>query len=262
MTRSATIGFDRRVRTDWLDAVATRHASGAAPAELRRFAHRMLRSEYPGEDARGKTLTVIFHLWVDVPEHAVELRNAAAHLLRDLDATERVALHWGLGVATYPFFRDVADAAGRLLALQDTVSLAQLQRRLAERWGQRSTATRAARRIVRSWIDWGVLVETNVRGIYAAARPVSVSGAVAAWIVEALLVGNHAESQAVAKIRTTPLLFPLDLRISAHELRRAQRLAVHRQGVDEDFVTLAKTLTSAQRNGGRRQRQLTLFGKR
>jgi hypothetical protein len=222
----------------------------------------MLRSEYPGEDARGKTLTVIFHLWVDVPEHAVELRNGAARLLRDLDAAERMALHWGLGLATYPFFRDVADAAGRLLALQDTVSLAQLQRRLAERWGQRSTATRAAQRIVRSWIDWGVLVETSERGVYATARRVNVSAALAAWMVEALLVGHHEDSLTIAKVRTTPLFFPFDLRISAHELRRKQRLAVHRQGVDEDVVTLAKAITTEQRNGGRRQRQLSLFGKR
>ena len=71
MRRSAAIGFDRRVRCEWLDAVAAKQAAGTKIADIRRFGHRLLRREYPGDDARGKTLTVMFHLWVDVPETAV-----------------------------------------------------------------------------------------------------------------------------------------------------------------------------------------------
>jgi hypothetical protein len=180
----------------------------------------------------------MIHLWVDVPETAVTLRDAAAKLFVEVDPADRVGLHWGLGLATYPFVRDVADATGRLLALQDSVSLTQLQRRLAERWGQRSTTERAAQRIVRSWIDWGVLKETAQRGTYAAERKLEASGSLAAWLIEALLVAADADSQSVAKARTNPQLFPFELRVTGHELRRAPRLVVHRQSVDEDVVAL------------------------
>lgn len=255
MRRSAAIGFDRRVRCEWLDAVAAKQAAAAKIADIRKFGHRLLRGEYPGDDARGKTLTVMFHLWVDVPETAVSLRDAAAKLLSEVDPVERVGLHWGLGLATYPFFRDVADASGRLLALQDSVSLAQLQRRLAERWGQRSTTERAAQRIVRSWIDWGVLKETAQRGTYAAGRRLEVGGAFAAWLVEALLVAGDSDSQSVAKARTNPQLFPFELRVTGHELRRAPRLVVHRQGVNEDVVALRQR----ERPTPKGQRQLSLL---
>lgn len=255
MKRSAAIGFDRRVRCEWLDSVAAKQAAGAKLADLRKFGHRLLRSEYPGDAARGKTLTVIFHLWVDVPEKAVPLRDGASKLLSEVDPSVRIALHWGLGLATYPFFRDVADAAGRLLALQDSVSLAQLQRRLAERWGQRSTTQRAAQRIVRSWIDWGVVKETKQRGTYAVGRQLAISGALSSWLVEAVLVGSEADSQSVAKVRTNPLLFLFDMRVTSHELRRAPRLVVHRQGVDEDVVALQQTSRSVFKG----QRQLSLL---
>lgn len=238
MKRTAIIGFDRRVRKEWLDAIASKWAAGTAVPELRKFGHKLLRSDYPADEARGKTLTVLFHVWVEVPAKAVDLRDGASKLFADLNERERIALHWGLGLATYPFFRDAADATGRLLALQDSVSLAQIQRRLAERWGQRSTTQRAAQRIVRSWIDWGVLRESKQRGTYLASKPIEIAGPLASWVVEAVLIGHNAESHVVSQLRKAPQLFPFALRTSAHELRRAPRLAVHREGGDEDIVTI------------------------
>lgn len=256
MKRAATIGFDRRLRQEWLDAIASKRTAGVAVPELRKFGHKLLRSECPADEARGKTLTVLFHLWVDVPASAVALRDGAGKLLLDVDPVHRIALHWGLGLATYPFFRDTADAAGRLLALQDSVSLAQIQRRLAERWGQRSTSQRAAQRIVRSWIDWGVLRESKQRGTYIASKPIGLAGPLASWMVEAMLVGAEAESQAIAQVRKAPQLFPFDLKVSAHELRRAPRLAVHRQGVDEDVVMLRRSSSRAEPSSDRSQMRL------
>jgi hypothetical protein len=75
-------------------------------------------------------------------------------------------------------------------------------------------------------------------------------------MVEAFLVGSDFESQAVIQVRKAPALFPFDLRISAHELRRAPRFLVHRQGVDEDVVMLKR---SANPEAGAERGQLRLF---
>jgi hypothetical protein len=246
MKRDQLIGFDRRLRQEWLDAIASKRAAGATMAELRSFGHKLLRSEYPADEARGKTLTVLFHLWVNVPAKAVGLRDDAVRLLTELEPSERIALHWGLGLATYSFFRDAADATGRLLALQGNVSLAQIQRRLAERWGQRSTTERAAQRIVRSWIDWGVLGDSEQRGTYVARKPTEIAGPLASWMVEAVLVGADAESQSVAQVRKSPQLFPFGITVSGHELRRSPRLDVHREGVNEDAVMLSRPPSGAR----------------
>ncbi len=243
MKRATMIGFDRRIRVEWLDAIAGKQAEGMKASELRQFGHAFLRDEYPADEARRKTLTVLLHLWVNVPEDVRELRDYAAGLLLSLPRPERIALHWGLALATYPFFRDAADAGGRLLFLQDNLSIAQLKRRLAERWGERAIVERATRHVARTWIDWGVVRVSEQRGTYIASRPFGIAGPIASWMVEALLVGAEAESQAVAQVRKAPQLFPFALKVSAHELRRAPRLVVHRQRVDEEVVMLRR-LTS------------------
>jgi len=246
MNQLPTIGFDRRVHLEWLDALAWKHARGATAKELRDTGHRLLRVQYPSKVARSKTLTVIFHLWITVPREVRTLRNEAEDLLKDLGTDERRALHWGLAVAGYPFFRDAADAAGRLLALQGNLSLAQLRRRLLERWGHRSTAYRAAQRIVRTWIDWGILRETHKPGTYSCAAPIKVAGRLATWLIEALLVGGNNESLPVSKIRNNPALFPFEVEATISDLRRDPCLSVHRQSLDEDVVSRQALRPSAR----------------
>jgi hypothetical protein len=258
MNRGLIIGFDRRVRIEWLDAIASRQAAGASLAELRRFGHALLRREYPRDEARRKTLGVLVHLWVRVPQKAAGLRDTAGRMLGEVNASQRIALHWGLGVATYPFFRDLADAAGRLIALQGDVSLAQLQRRLAERWGQRATAQRAARRILRSWVDWGVLRESGRPGVYIRGDSIKVTGSLASWLVEALLLGSDNGSEAVSKLKRSPALFPFEVHTSLYELRRSPRLAVHRQGLDEDVVMWHETEKQQGGNDAKKVIQSTL----
>jgi hypothetical protein len=238
MRRTATIGFDRKLRQEWLDVIAAKQSAGLTVRELRRLGHQFLRGDCPADEARGKTLTVLFHLWVDVPAKAASLRDAAGELFVDVEPHQRIALHWGLGLATYPFFRDVADTTGRLLALQGDVSLAQIQRRLAERWGEKSTTKRATQRIVRTWIDWRVLRENKQKGLYFGNQPIVISGSLACWVIEAVLVGSESGSQIITHARKAPSLFPFETKIAVHELRQAPRLTVHRQGWGEDVVVL------------------------
>ena len=97
-------------------------------------------------------------------------------------------VHWCMCMAVYPFFGTVADAVGRLLRLQGTAGAAQVQRRLRERFGERETVARAARRILRAYIDWGVLVETDEKGLYRrAAKRVIGDASLAVWAIRAVL---------------------------------------------------------------------------
>src|SRR5437588_10160694 len=84
---------------------------------------------------------------------------------------------------------------GRLLRLQGTGAASQVQRRMREQFGERSTVERATRRILRCLIDWGVLKETKEKGIYQATPTLFVNDAkLAQWIIEASLIASGSAS--------------------------------------------------------------------
>lgn len=242
MNRRANIGFDRRIDLDWLDAAAAQAAAGASADEMRAYLWSLLDGTVSGDkfnSARGKTVTVLNHIWGEVPGSTASLRERAAAQIEGSTPDERLALHWAMMIGTYPVFTDTAAAVGRLLTLQGSFTLAHLTRRLVGVWGERSTIERAGQRIVRSMVQWGVLRDTATRGMYEAVpRRRKVGPAVGTVLIEALLVDAEEASVPLDQLTGHPAIFPLDLDVNASHVRGTSQFRVHRQGLDSDFVEL------------------------
>ncbi|HHY35075.1 MAG TPA: hypothetical protein GX510_05510 [Firmicutes bacterium] len=234
------IGFDRRVKLEWLDAAAWKAATETDITEVRKYLDDFLQPECRSREARRKTITVLTRIWARVPQKHRSLQEQALGILTEDGPDTRLWLHWGMTLVAYPFFRDIADIIGRLLSLQNEVSLEQIYRRLAERWGERSTVRRASQRVVRSMVDWGVLQDTPVKGVYipAAKKGPASDSSVQLWFLEALL---HSESTPMAILQQLPKLpsaFPFHLDISVAAIRQSKRFEIQRQGLDLDMVTI------------------------
>lgn len=245
-TKRRAIGFDRRIQLNWLDATADWAAQGLSDADIRARLGQLLEGKVAGDgphSARGKTMTVLLHIWVLVPESLVPLRDEGVARLRARSGRDRLPLHWGMCVATYPFFRDVAATTGRLLSLQGTAALSQIVRRMTESWGERSTSIRAVQRIVRSFVEWGVLVETDERGIFSPAPKITVphGDGVGPWLLEAGISNCDTRARSFRSLVGAASFFPLELKLSPRDIGSSPRLEVYRQGLDEDVVMLKGT---------------------
>lgn len=237
------LGFDRKVRLRWLDLTAEGLLLGDDLPQLRSRLRRVLAAELrdngPG-GALGKTMTVLLRVWANPSPPLLAFRAEGLRLYRELPSNQTLWLHWGMALATHPFLCELATHTGRLLALQDDVSFAEVHRRMMERWGERTTLTRAVQRALWSLTEWGVLQATSRPGIFAAprARRDAPSEAVQVWMIEALLRATGTPCMSLRQVESSPALFPFKVELVVAEMRKSSRIELTRQGVDTDMVGL------------------------
>lgn len=247
--RYSEIGLDRLVRLAWLEQTARLVQAGADPGLMRSSLLEVIQGQLRSKDAevRGsidKTLTILRRVWAAPPQELEGLRNAGLDLLASLDAPQRLAVHWGMVMAAYPFWSEVAATTGRLLRVQGSVVSSQVQRRVRETYGERETASRRVRYLLRSFVDWGVLLETDTKGVFQQGRQVELSGApLVAWLLEALLWSLPEHSMELASALGSPSLFPFEKpSLRADQLQpHAARLSLSSAGFQQDLVSLRIT---------------------
>lgn len=237
-----TLGFDWKVQLSWLDETAAQVAGDAGPKELRLHLEDYLQRQTEVDlspTGRRKAITVLSHLWCDVPDHAIAFRDRSLRVLHHVLPDERVLVHWSIALATYPFFADVVAAVGRLLALQGVADIPSVRRRVSERWGERSTVTRATGVVIGTIRDWGLLVELG-KGRTEAAGSMKADPVLSALLVEALLESGWVESLSVNDALGHPALFPFRLNLDTAGLRSSESLVVERFASGTDNVRLAR----------------------
>lgn len=239
------MGFSQRIRLDWLERTAALVLAGCDRKEIQDTLQALLKDRLSvgGTAERGnreKAITILLKIWVSSQASLKGFRDDGLDLLRQIPAEQHLAVQWGMTIAVYPFVALVAEAVGRLLRLQDMVSLSQIQRRLREHLGERETVARAARRVVRCLIDWDVLRETSQKGVYRATPIREIKDErLAAWLIEATLIASGSDTYPFLQLVSSPVLFPFSLMTAApYDIEVNGRLSLYRQGLDEDMVML------------------------
>ncbi|HSV30681.1 MAG TPA: hypothetical protein VLH40_01485, partial [Atribacteraceae bacterium] len=190
-------------------------------------------------------------VWMTPREEIIALRDDGLNFLTTQSSPLSphhlsVAIHWGMVMAVYPFWSGVATQTGRLLKLQGSVAAAHVQRRVREQYGERETVSRAARRVLRSYLDWGVLQETGAKGIYSAGITLAVDDSrLIAWLAEASLHIRANGSAPLKDLLDSPGFFPFRIKpIHAESLVAASsRLDILRHGLDDELVMLRNETT-------------------
>ncbi len=243
MKRSQQIGFSQRIQLDWLEYTTNLVLAGCSTDEIfdalkEHLKDRLSVGNNPKRGNRDKAITILTKVWVTVPAELQPLRDKGLELLQRLQAKDRILVHWCMCMAVYPFFGTVAEATGRLLRLQGTAAAAQVQRRVREQLGERETVSRAARRVLRAFIDWGVLVETNEKGIYRGAAKHTIADlSLSIWTIQASLVAKDRKPQPVPGLVRGPHLFPFDIDLPPiRELEASESFEVTRYGLNDEVL--------------------------
>lgn len=235
------VGIDRKIKRAWVDAVLDRLTQTTDEADLRTFLDKLLKDELPGKESRAKSTGIVLRVWSGIPPERIALRDRAVALLPRISGQERIWLHWGMTALAYPFFRDTAEVVGRLLALQDDFTTAQVQARMLTTWGDRATSKEAAQKLITTLVDWEVLRSTKTKGHFLLARKMTASiPELQLWLLEALLAASAADEIEAQQLLRLPESFPFTISIGVADLRRYEGFNIHRQGLDMDMVALRK----------------------
>ncbi len=246
--RMNQIGFSQRVRLEWLEQTANLVLAGNDKTAVNDALQELLKDKVSvdGQAERGnreKIITILLKVWLTVPTELESLRTDGLELLKQIPRGDHLAIHWGMVMAVYPFWAGVATQVGRLLRLQGSAAAAHIQRRVREQYGERETVSRAARRVLRSYVDWGVLQETGESGVYRAAPSQAVDDTrLIAWLVEAFLHSRVNRSFPLKDLFDSPSLFPFGITPMHAEslIAASSRLDILRHGLDDDLVMLKK----------------------
>ncbi len=235
------IGFDRTIRSSWLDAAAAFRLETDDPKLLRARLDPIVAEQVAGAEARRKTIDILLVLWLRSRERFPDLFDTALQTFATTAVlSDRLWLHYGLALLCYPFFRDSVVAIGQVSRLETTLTRRSIKERLLAERGHLGALERSAERVLASLVDWGVLSHRVQEHVYVPQRKELAASepALEAWMVAAALTAHAAHELPFADLARLPELFPFRVTLTVDDVRRSPRFEVHRQGSGWEMVGL------------------------
>lgn len=245
--RHEAIGIKQSIRFEWMQKAANLLLAGLDDKTIRHELHEFL-ADRKGNGSEGersdqtRTFVVnnLMKIWVSPDPELIPVRDASLAFLRK-NPSMALAVHWGMISAVYPFWFNVARQTGRLLALQNQVTQAQIINRLKEQYGDRQTVSRYARFVIRSFVAWGALKDSGAKGCYEKASPLSIADAsLAILMFESALLATPEAKGALGLLLNNPAFFPFQLPVMNGDFvsQRSPRIDVVRYGLDDELLKL------------------------
>lgn len=245
--RHESIGIKQVIRFEWMQKAANLLLDGLDAKTIRQELHEFL-ADRKGNGSEGKrsdqTRTFVVNnlmkIWVSPDPELIPFRNASMTFLRETPSMA-LAVHWGMISAVYPFWFNIARQTGRLLALQDQVTQTQIINRLKEQYGDRQTVSRYARFVLRSFVAWGVIKDSEIQGCYEKATPVSiVEPNLAILMFESALLATPEAKSVLGLLLNNPAFFPFQRPAMTGDFvsQRSDRIDVVRYGLDDELLKL------------------------
>lgn len=236
--KKISIGFDRFIEIEWLDQIASWVAKDKPRNELHVLVDEYLSPFIKGETSLRKTKNVLFGVWVNANDKNKAYKAQAIQLLPSCSKQERLALHWGLAIASYPFFASVVRLIGRLLRLQDDIISKELVRRSVEQHGDTESIKRATARLLQSLSAWGVLTSESKSLFNSSNRILLDNSELVTWLMASILFSSDRDKLSIDDLYSDPACFPFEINPMSFQVAQSKSLEVVHQAVGNILVKL------------------------
>jgi len=184
-------------------------------------------------------LTNLMNTWITPSPELIPLRNDLLVYCRN-SHVDRMAAHWAMVSASYPFWFNVSRQVGRLFSLQDIITQSQITSRLKEQYGDRQTVSRFGRYVIRSFVNWGVMGDTETSGCYIKSPSIKIeSPKISQLMIEAALLAIPEGRCALDALYKTPAFFPFQFTIIPKSITiGSTRLETSRYNLDHEMISI------------------------
>ena len=245
--RHEAIGIKQAIRLEWMQKASNLMLVGLEAKTIRQELHEFL-ADRKGNGVEGersdqtRTFVVnnLMKIWVTPDLELISFRDASLEFLRE-HPSMALAVHWGMISAAYPFWFNVARQTGRLLALQGQVTQTQIINRLKEQYGDRQTVSRYARFVIRSFVAWKALKDSEAKGCYEIFSQVSIANPnLVILMFESALLTTLEAKGALGMLLNNPAFFPFQFPVITGDFisQRSDRIDVVRYGLDDELLKL------------------------
>jgi hypothetical protein len=232
------VGFERYVMFDWLDQTAKWVINGQSPQEVHAAIDDYLSSLVSGDTSKRKTKNVLSGAWVKSDGVNPKFKEEAKALYKSASRSEKIAIHYGLFIASYPFFYSLSQILGRLFKLQDDITNLEFYRRCVEVNGDRESIKRAAARYLQSIAEWGLIDADEKAKVKPELKIKLENPAVVTWLLASVLYSSERDRLSVDEILSDPVWFPFDIHPRDFQVEKSSVLEVVHQGVGTSLLAL------------------------
>jgi len=234
MNKDSRINYERNLRLIFMEYVAFKIAENSIWdfKELDSFLSEFI----SGNNRRKKAVTMLKKIWL--PKNRIQ--NQALILLPELSEQERLFIYWGVINYTYPFFKQIVRTMGKYFFSQKRVKTAQVKRRIKEIYGDRRYVEICTEEVITTVKDWG-LIKMESPGLYTAPPKIKITSTnLINWILETLLSSTDMLVSPYPAIVRGPELFPFEIKVNTHEVKKNDIFEIERHGVDKLYIGIHK----------------------
>ncbi len=233
------VGFDQKILLDHLNYTIN-EVSYTKKEEMYKKLDQYLFKDIKGNKSRKNAITILMKIWYLDKKINTSIQKRAFELLPKLDSQERIALHWGMILSTYPFFKDIASEIGRLTSRQHDFSSSQIDRKIKELYGDRRRVEVAYQAVLTSMKNWGVVIQKK-QGVYVLPEKIKIfNNKIINWLTEVAIVASKRECIQMDEVSTLSYLFPFAFNINTGLLDNSI-FEITNQGINKIVIGIKKT---------------------
>jgi hypothetical protein len=250
MTFYSSIGIKQVIRYEWMTYTVELLKSGLKKDEVRKELEYYL-STRRGCGETGKraeytmsiAMTMLLNIWINPNNKLLPFRGDL--LKMSMIKAFEPACHWAMIASAYPFWFSVAYILGSLFKTQNQIKKSQILARLYEILGERNTVERCSRYVIRSFMAWDIIRDSEKAGFYEKGKILQITDhRLMSLLIESMLYAVPEKRLSLTDILSCPAFFCMNIPVinGAQIEKNNKRVFIERFSVGDEYIGLKDDL--------------------